>query len=150
MRLATTLFATLVLAGTLANTAGAQPGFATPAPGPKPVSGPGHTSWRDVNYTGPYSVYGPGLTYRQLDYTGPYSGRLSSAPSPAQTRTTSDPSPRMTGMITQTGNGRGLGGDATRPDAGRAAAAGGEPGVRRYRYVRINIAGNALQAIVIP
>jgi hypothetical protein len=53
-------------------------------------------------------------------------------------------------LITQAGNGRGLGGDATRPDAGRAPAAGSGPGVRRYRYVRIGIAGNAIQAIVIP
>ena len=108
MRFATNLFATLVLAGALSNAARAQPGITTPAPGPY---------WRDSNYTGPYSVYGPGLTYRQLDYTGPYSGRLSST-SPAQTRTTSDPSLRAAGMITQTGNGRVLGGDATRLAAG--------------------------------
>ena len=150
MRFATNLFATLVLVGALANTARAQPGITTPAPGPYSVYGPGQTSWRALNYTGPYSVYGPGLTYRQLDYTGPYSGRLSSAPSPAQTRTTSDPSLRTAGMLSQTGNGRALGGDATRPDAGRATATGGEPGVRRYRYVRLSIAGNAVQAVVIP
>ena len=150
MGFATNLFATLVLAGALANTARAQPGITTPAHGSYSVYGPGQTSWRDLNYKGPYSVYGPGLTYRQLDYTGPYSGRVSSASSSAQTRTTSDPSVRAAGMITQTGNGRGLGGDATRLDAVRAAATGGDPGVRRYRYVRISIAGNAIQAIVIP
>src|SRR5262249_18444481 len=128
MRFATNLFATLVLAGALANAAQAQPGITTPAPGPYSVDGPGQTSWRDFNYKMPTSVYCPSLTYRQLDYRGPYSGRLSSAPSPAQTRTTPDPSLRTAGMISQTGNGRGLGGDATRPDAGRAAATGGEPG----------------------
>jgi hypothetical protein len=150
MRFGTRLFAALVLAGALADAARAQPGITTPAPGPYSAYGPGLTYGKDSTYTGPYSVYGPGLTYRPLDYTGPYSGRLSSASRPALPRMNSDPSLRSAGLITQPGNGRGPGGDATRPDAGRATATGGEPGVRRYRSVRLSIAGNAVQAVVIP
>lgn len=150
MRSGTRLFAALVLAAALADAARAQPGITTPAPGPYSGYGPGATYRQDSSYTGPYSVYGPGLTYRQLDYTGPYSGRLSSASSPARTRPNSEPSLRTDGLFTQPGNGRGLGGEATRLDAGRAAATGGEPGVRRYRYVRLSIAGGAVQAVVIP
>ena len=123
MRFATKLFSTLVLAGALANTARAQPGITSPS------FGTGKTSLRDSSYTGPYSVYGPGLSYRQLDYVGPYSGRLSSAASLAPTRTASD--------------------TALRP-AGRASSSDGELGVRRPRYVRITLSGNAVQALVIP
>jgi hypothetical protein len=178
MRFATSLFAALVLAGSLANAAQAQvPGVSKAAPGPYSVYGPGLTYRQDSGYTGPYSVYGPGLTYRQdsgytgpysaygpgltyrqdsgytgpysvygpgltyrqdssytgpysvygpgltyrqhSSYTGPYSARLSSASSPAQTRTYSDSSLRTAGLITQSS-------------------------------VRISIAGNANQAIVIP
>jgi hypothetical protein len=139
MRFGTSLFAALVLAGALGNAARAQvPDVLTYR---QQVSG----------YTGPYSVYGPGLTYRQdSNYTGPYSGRLGSASSPAQTRTNSDPSLRTAGSTNQAGNGRGRGDDANRPDAGRAGATGGEPGVPRRRYVRISIAGNAIQAVVVP
>lgn len=140
MRFGTSLFAALVLTGALADVARAQvPGVSIAAPGP----------YRQLDYTGPYSVYGPGLTYRQLDYTGPYSGRLSSASSPARTGTNSDPSLRTAGPLPQAGNGRGLGGDATRLEAGRATATGGESGVRGPRYVRISIAGNAIQPIVL-
>jgi hypothetical protein len=135
MRFGTSLFAALVLAGALADAARAQ------LPGVPTASG----------YTGPYSDRGPGLSYRQdTSSIGPYSSRFSSASSPAQTRTNSDSSLRTAGLVTQTGNGRGLGGDATRPDAGRAPAAGGGPGAGRPRYVRISVAGNAIQAIVIP
>jgi hypothetical protein len=121
MRFATSLFAALVLAGSLANAAQAQvPGVSKAAPGPYSVYGPGLTYRQDSSYTGPYSVYGPGLTYRQdSSYAGPYSARLSSASSPAQTRTYSESSLRTAGLITQS-------------------------------YVRISIAGNANQAIVIP
>jgi hypothetical protein len=88
--------------------------------------------------TGTYSVYGP------------YSERYSSASSPAPMSTSSDSSLRTAGLMTQTGNGRGQGDDATRPDARRAPAAGGGLGASRPRYVRIGIAGNAIQGIVIP
>ena len=128
MRLGTSLFAALVLACVLANTARAQaPGASTTAPGSYSVYGPGLTYRQDSSYTGPYSVYGPGLTYRQdSSYRGPYYDRFSSASS-------SD------------GKGRGLGDGVTRPDAGRAPAASGRP-----RYVRIGISGNVIQANVVP
>ncbi len=139
MRFATNLFATLVLTAALANAAQAQPGITTPA-GRYPVSG--QTSLRDLDYKGPYSVYGPGLTYRQLDYVGPYSGRLPSASSPAQTRTTSNPPSRTAGVVPPSGNGWGM-------DIGGVAAPGGDRGLRRPRYVRISIAGTTIQALVI-
>jgi hypothetical protein len=141
-----------VLAGALANAARAQPTVAsTAAPGPSSVSGSGLTFRPASGYTGPYSDRGPGLTYRQgsSSYKGPYSERFPSASNPAPTRTGSS-SLQTAGLSTQTGNGRGLGGGATRPDAGRAPAVGGGPGVSRPRYVRISVAGNAIQAIVIP
>ena len=153
MRFGTRLFAALVLVGTLANAARAQPpGASTAAPSPYSVSGPGRTYQPDSSYTGPYSVYGPGHTYRQDEssYRGPYYGRFSSASNPAPTGTGSNSSLRTAGLTTQTGNGSGLGAGATRPDAGRAPAAGSGPGARRPRYVRISVAGNAIQAIVVP
>ena len=137
MRFGTSLFAALVLAGTLANAARAQL--------------PGATYRQDSSYTGPYSVYGPGLTYRQdSSYRGPYYDRFSSASSPAPTGTGSYSSLRREGLTTQTGKGSGLGDGATRPDAGRTPAAGSGPGASRYRYVRISIAGNTIQGIVVP
>jgi|GEM_PF-6656840 len=150
MRFGTSLFAALVLVGTLANAAQAQlPGASTATPGPYSVSGRGLTYQHGSSYTGPYSVYGPSLTYRQdLGYTGPYSGRFSSTSNPAPTGTSSNSLLRTAGLTT--GKGSGLGDGATRPDAGRALAPGNAPGARRYRYVRISIAGNAIQAIVIP
>jgi hypothetical protein len=124
MRLGITLFAALVLAGSVTNAAHAQAPRAS---------------------TGTYSVYGP-YTNRASTGTysvyGPYTTRSSSSSSPASMSTSSDSSLR-------TGNGRGQGDDATRPEAGRAPAAGG-PGASRPRYVRIGVAGNAIQAIVIP
>jgi hypothetical protein len=152
MRFGTSLFAALVLAGALANAARAPvPGVPTAAPGPYSVYGSGPTSRPASSYTGPYSDRGPGLTYRQdTSSIGPYSARFSSAIGPAQTRTNFDSSFRTAGLITQTGNGRELGGGATRPDAWRAPAAGAGPGVSRPRSVRISIAGNAIQAVVIP
>lgn len=171
MRVGTSLFAALVLAGALADAARAQvPGVSPAAPGasaaygpglsyrqassytgPYSIYGPGLTYRQDSSYTGPYSGYGPGLTYRQdSSYTGPYSTRFSSASGPALTRPNSYSSLRPAGLLTQAGNGRGLGGDATRPDAGRVPTTGGGPGVSRPRYVRISIAGNAIQAVVIP
>jgi hypothetical protein len=132
MRFGTSLFAALVLAGALANAAWAQ------APGAS---------------TGTYSVYGPYSTRASTgtySVYGPYSTRYSSASSPTPTSTGSDSSLRTAGLITQTGNGRGQGDDATRPDAGRTPAVGGGLGASRPRYVRIGIAGNAIQAIVIP
>ena len=150
MRFGTSLFAALVLAGALANAARAQPVVSTAAPGPSSVYSPGPTFRPASSYTGPYSDRGPGLTYRQDSSSlGPYSTRFPSASNPAPTRTGSS-SLQTAGLIPQTGNGRVLGGDATRPDAGRAPAAGGGPGVSRPRYVRISVAGNAIQAIVIP
>ena len=100
---------------------------------------------QDSSYTGPYSVYGPGLTYRQdpTSYTGPYSGRLGSTSSSGLTRTDTYSSLRT--AATQNGNGKGQGDDVTRSDAGRAPAVGARP-----RYVRLSISGNAIQAIVIP
>jgi hypothetical protein len=152
MRFGTTLFAALVLAGALANTVRAQlPGASTAAPGPYSVYGPGLTYRQDSSYTGPYSVYGPGLTYRQdSSYRGPYYGRFPSASSPAPTGTGSSSSVRTAGLTPQTGKGSGRGDGATRPDAGRTPAAGSGPGASRYRYVRLSIAGNAIQGIVIP
>ena len=132
MRFGTSLFAAFVLAGALANAARAQPPRAS---------------------TGTYSVYGPYSTRASTgtySVYGPYSERYSSPSSPAPTGTGPYSSLRTAGLITQTGNGRGLSGDATRPDAGRAPAAGGGPGASRPRYVRISIAGNAIQAIVVP
>ena len=145
MRFGTSLFAALVLAGALASAARAQvPGVPTATPGPYPASGSGLTFRPASGYTGPYSDRGPGLTYRQdTSSIGPYSARISSAPGPY-------PSLRAAGLITQTGNERGLGGELTRPVAGRAPAAGAGPGASRPRYVRISVAGNAVQAIVIP
>ena len=151
MRFGTSLFAALVLTGALANVAWAQLPGAPPLPplptAPTSVYAPGSTYRQDSSYTGPYSVYGPGLMYRQdpSSYKGPYSERYSSPSNPTPTGIGSNSSLRTAGLTTQTGNGSGLGGDATRPDAGRAPAAGGRP-----RYVRISIAGNAIQAIVIP
>jgi hypothetical protein len=152
MRFGTSLFVTLVLASALGNAARAQlPGVSTAAHGPYSVSGSGLTFRPPSSYMGPYSDRGPGLTYRQdMSSIGPYSERFSSASSPAPTSAGSYSSLRTTRLITQTGNGRGLGGDVIRPDAGRAPAAGGVPGARRPRYVRLNIAGNAIQGIVIP
>ena len=50
----------------LAAPAGAEPPIASQAGRPR----------ESRDYTGPYSVYGPGLTYKQpSDYTGPYSTR---------------------------------------------------------------------------
>jgi hypothetical protein len=150
MRFGTSLFAALVLIGVLGNAAGAQStGVSTAAPGPYSAHGSGLTFRPASSYTGPYSDRGPGLTYRHdLGYTGPYSTRFPSASRPAQTRTTSDYSLRTAGLTTQTGKVGGLG--APRLDAGRASAAGSGPGARRHRYVRISIAGNAIQAIVVP
>jgi hypothetical protein len=129
MRFGTSLFAALVLAGTLANAARGEPPGAS---GPYSVYLPGLTYRQDSSYTGPYSVYGPRQSYRQdSSYRGPYYDRFSSASS-------SD------------GKGRGLGDGVTRPDAGRAPAAGSGPGASRYRYVRISIAGNTIQGIVVP
>jgi hypothetical protein len=132
MRYGTSLFAALVLSGALANAAWAQAPRAS---------------------TGTYSVYGPystrGSTGTYSVY-GPYSERFSSASSPAPMSTSSDSSLRTSGSMTQTGNGRGQGDDATRSDAGRAPAVAGGLGASRPRYVRINIAGNAIQGIVIP
>jgi hypothetical protein len=88
--------------------------------------------------TGTYSVYGP------------YSTRYPSPSSPTPTSTSSDSSLRTAGLIIQTGKGRGQADDATRPDAGRAPATGGGHGASRPRYVRLNIAGNAVQGIAIP
>jgi hypothetical protein len=141
MRFGTSLFAALVLTGTVANAVRAQgPGASTAAPGPGLNS----------SYTGPYSGRGPGLTYRQdTSSLGPYSGRFSSASRPAPTQTGSYSSSRPAELIPQTGKGRVLG-DATRADAGRSSTGGAGPGPTRYRYVRISIAGNAIQAIVIP
>jgi hypothetical protein len=153
MRFGTRLFAALVLAGTLANAARAQlPGASTATPGPYSGYGPGPTYRQNSSYTGPYSVYGPGHTYRQDDssYRGPYYGRFPSTSSPAPTGTGSNSSLRTAGVTTQTGKDSGLGAGAIRPDAGRASAAGSGPAARRYRYVRISIAGNAIQAIVVP
>jgi hypothetical protein len=134
MRFGISLFTALVLTGALANAARAQ----APRASTDTYSGFGPYSTRAS--TGTYSVYGP------------YSTRYSSASSPTPTSTSSgsDSSLRTAGSITQTGNGRGQGDDATRPDAGRAPAAGGKLGVSRPRYVRLGIAGNAIQAIVIP
>ena len=132
MRFGTSLFAALVLAGALANAARAQ--------------GPGAS-------TGTYSVYGPYSTRASTgtySVYGPYSTRYPSPSSPTPTSTSSDSSLRTAGLITQTGNERGLGGEVTRPVAGRAPAAGAGPGTSRPRSVRISIAGNAIQAIVIP
>jgi hypothetical protein len=132
MRFGTSLFAALVLTGALANAARAQ--------------GPGASA-------GTYSVYGPYSTRASTgtySVYGPYSTRYPSPSSPTPTSTSSDSSLRTAGLITQTGKGRGQGDDATRPDAGRAPAAGGGSGASRPRYVRLNIAGNAIQGIVIP
>jgi hypothetical protein len=132
MRFGTTLFAALVLVGALANVARAQAPYAS---------------------TGTYSVYGPYSTRASTgtySVYGPYSTRYSSASSPTPMSTSSDSSLRTAGSITQTGNGRGQGDDVTRPDAGRAPAAGGGLGASRPRYVRLGIAGNAIQGIVIP
>lgn len=134
MRFGTSLFAALVLAGALANEACAQVPSAI----------------------GPYSVYGPGLTYRQdSSYTGPYSTRYpgpystrSSSTSPATTST--DSSLRTAGLITQTGRGMGQSDGAARSDAERAPTSSGVTGARRPRYVRLGISGNAIQGIVIP
>jgi hypothetical protein len=152
MRFGTSLFAALVLAGTLANAARAQlPGASTAAPGPYSVYGPGRTYQQDSSYTGPYSGRGPGLTYRQdTSSIGPYADRFSSASRPAPTQTGSYSPSRPAELLPQTGKGRVLGDAATWPDAGRSPTAGAGPGGRRYRYVRISIAGNAIQAIVIP
>jgi hypothetical protein len=154
MRFGARLFAALVLAGALGNAARAQlPGVSTAAPGPNSESGSGLTFRPASGYTGPYADRGPGLTYRQTTSSiGPYSERFSSASRPAPTGAGSYSSLRTAGLMSQAGNGRGLGGDATRPDAGRARAAGGGPGAGRPRprYVRLNIAGNAIQGIVIP
>jgi len=132
MRFGTSLFAALVLTGALANAARAQ--------------GPGGS-------TGTYSVYGPystrGSTGTYSVY-GPYTTRYSSPSGPTPTSTSSDSSWRTAGLMTQTGKGRGQGDDATRPDAGRAPAAGSGPGASRPRYLRLNFAGNAVQGIVIP
>jgi hypothetical protein len=129
MRFGTSLFAALVLTGVLANVASAQ----TPA------------------NLGPYSVYGPGLTYRQdSSYRGPYYERFSSASSPAPTRTDTYSSLRSAALTTQTGPARVLGDSDTRPDAVRAPAVGSGPGAGHRRYVRLSISGNAIQAIVIP
>ena len=132
MRFWTSLFAALVLSVALANAAQAQ------APG---ASG------------GSYSVYGP-YSSRASTGTysvfGPYSERYSSPSS--QTRTSSDTysSLRTPALLSQTGaKGSGQGDVAARPDAGRAPVGGG-PGTSRPRYVRISIAGNAIQGIVIP
>ena len=145
MRFGTSLFAALVLAGALANEARAQ------GPGSSSVPGPGLTARPASNYTGPYSVYGPGMTYRQdSSYRGPYYGRFPSASGPAPTQTGSYSSSGTAGLPAQTGNGKGPAGDATSLDALRAPIAGSGPARSRYRYVRISIAGNAVQAIVIP
>jgi len=103
--------------------------------------------------TGTYSVYGPYSSRASIgtySVYGPYSERFSSASSPSLMSTTSDSSLRTAGLMTQTGNGRGQGDDAIRPDAGRAPAAGSGLGASRPRYVRLGIAGNAIQGIVIP
>jgi hypothetical protein len=131
MRFGTSLFAALVLAGALANVARAQAPRST---GTYSVYGP----YSSRASTGTYSVYGP------------YSTRYSSAFNPAPTSTSSDSSLRTAGLITQTGKGSGQGDDATRSDAGRAPAAGGGLGASRPRYVRIGVAGNVIQGIVIP
>ena len=129
MRFGTSLFAALVLTGVLANVASAQ----TPA------------------NLGPYSVYGPGLTYRQdSSYRGPYYGRFPSTSSPAPTGTDTYSSLRTAGLTAQSVPFPVLGDAATRPDAGRAPAAGSGPGASRYRYVRLSIGGTAIQGIVIP
>ena len=123
---------TLVLAGALTNSARAQ----TPSAS-----------------TGTYSVYGPYST-RPLTGTysvyGPYTGRYSSSSSSIPTSSDSNTSSKTAAPSSQTGKGNGQGDDANRPDAGRGAAAVGGPGARRPRYVRLSIAGNAIQAIVIP
>ncbi len=127
MRFGTNLFVALVLAGALANAARAQAPYAS---------------------TGSYSVYGPYSTRASTgtySVYGPYSTRYSSPSSLAPTSTGSDSSLRTAGSLTQTGKGMGQGDDATRPDAGRAPAARAP-----YRYVRLGIAGNAIQGIVIP
>ncbi len=146
MRFGTSLFATLVLAGALANAVRAQPtGVSTAAPGPSYVSGSGLTFRPASSYTGPYSDRGPGLTYRQDSSSiGPYSTRYPSASSPVPTGTGSNSSLRTAGLTTQPASVPGLGA------AGRASAAGNGPSAGRPRYVRISIAGNAVQAIVIP
>jgi hypothetical protein len=142
MRFGTSLFAALVLTGTLANAARAQ----LPA---APAATPGPYSVYSSGYTGPYSVYGPGLTYRQdSSYRGPYYGRFPSASSPAPTGTGSNPLLRSAGLTPPTGKGGVLADGATRSDAGRSPAAGS--GTAPRRYVRISIAGNAVQAIVLP
>jgi hypothetical protein len=133
MRFGTSLFAALVLVGALADAARAQAPRAST--GTYSVYGP----YTNRASTGTYSVYGP--------YSTPYSSPSSLAP----TSTGSDSSLRAAGLITQTGGkGSGQGDDVTRPDAGRAPAAGGGTGATRPRYVRIGIAGNAIQGIVIP
>jgi hypothetical protein len=130
MRFGTSLFAALVLAGALANAARAQMPLAS---------------------TGTYSVYGPYSTRASTgtySVYGPYSTRYSSPSSLAPTST--DSSFRTAGLMTQTGGkGSGQGDDATRSDARRSPAVGGGP-ASRPRYVRIGIAGNAIQGIVIP
>jgi len=134
MRFGISLFAALVLAGALANAARAQaPGAST---GSSSVYGPYSTR----GSIGTYSVYGP------------YSSRYSSPSSlaPTSTDSFSPYSPlRTSGSMTQTGNGRGQGDDATRPDAERAPARGGL-GASRPRYVRLGISGTTIQGIVIP
>lgn len=133
MRFGSTLFATLLLAGALANSVQAQSIVVT-----------GSAS----SYTGPYSVYGPGLTYRQdpSSYKGPYSERFSSSSSSTTTASRSSifDSPSKMELKNQTGNAQGLG-DA-RPDAGRLPA--NLPA--RPRYVRLSITGTTIQGIVIP
>jgi hypothetical protein len=148
MRFGTSLFAALVLVGVLANSAWAQ----TPANlGPYSVYSPGLSYRQDSSYTGPYSGRGPGLTYQQdTSSIGPYSGRFSSAYSPAPTLTDTYSSLRTAALTAQTGPGRVLGDIDTRPDAVRAPAAGAGPGASHRRYVRLSVAGNAVQAIVIP
>jgi hypothetical protein len=151
MRTGTSLISALVLVGTLANAARAQlpPGIPTTAPSPYSGYGPG-LKYQDSSYRGPYSVYGPGLKYQDSSYVGPYSGRLSSASQAAPTQTGAYSSSRPTGLMPPTEKQRALGDAATRADGGRAPASGAGLGPARPRYVRINIAGNAIQAIVVP
>jgi hypothetical protein len=133
MRLGTCLFAALVLGGALANPAQAQ--ALRPSTGTYSVYGP-YTSRAS---TGTYSVYGP------------YTTRNTSPPTLGSTNSATDSSLRSAGSMTQTGGkGNGQGDDVTRSDAGRAPIAGGAPAASRPRYVRISVAGNAIQAIVVP
>jgi hypothetical protein len=85
------------------------------------------------NVYGPYSVYGPGLKRTPSSVDGSYS------------------SLRAGGTFTSSSRGVRQARDAAAaPDPGPTSPVRGGPGSSHWRYVRIGVAGNVIQAIVIP